>query len=273
MAERPLRGVLEVVVHGVDDSGMVPGLHPLDALLVGGAGLGGEYVDRVRSLVLRQLLERPEGVAHPAGRKDHRPAVESGDSLPDRLPHGEEVIGLTGLHHRDRDHVLVVAQVVEEVDGGVVHREVLIFGSVGRGPELLTEICGEAGQLRVSGEVVRDLRHAPGQLGGGEDPATARLGGEQVLHRREPVGVDDDDRVRVERVEHLAAETNQTGHQADLLSVVDLPTRLLVEHDGGGVAQEPGADDLAHWSSSGFVGYLMSLSGPGALCRRFRPWR
>ena len=66
MAEGAFRGMSEVLAHRVDDPGVITGPHPLQPLLVGGPRLGSDDVNRIRRLVLRDLLQRPEGVAHPA---------------------------------------------------------------------------------------------------------------------------------------------------------------------------------------------------------------
>ncbi len=75
------------------------------------------------------------------------------------------------------------------------------------------------------------------------------VGGDQVLHRGEPVRVDDHDRVDVETIQHLAPQPNQPRHQRDLFALVELETGRLVEHDGWSVTNQPSADYLTHASS------------------------
>src|SRR5688572_24912686 len=62
MAEGAFRGMSEVLAHGVDDPGVMTGPHPLQPLLVGGPRLRGDDVNRIRRLVLGDLLQGPEGV-------------------------------------------------------------------------------------------------------------------------------------------------------------------------------------------------------------------
>lgn len=67
------------------------------------------------------------------------------------------------------------------------------------------------------------------------------------------MGVDDDDGVGTEPVEHLIPQSDETGDQADLFAVIELATGLLVEHDGRGMAYQPDARDLTHTKISSLV--------------------
>jgi hypothetical protein len=60
------------------------------------------------------------------------------------------------------------------------------------------------------------------------------------------VRVHQDDRVRLETVEDLRAETPEPRDEADLLALVDLQPDLLGQHDRGDVRDDPRADDLSH---------------------------
>ena len=60
-----------------------------------------------------------------------------------------------------------------------------------------------------------------------------------------------------------SAKADQTGDQADLLSVVDLEPGCLIEHDCGGMADQAGTDDLAHRVPPRVVRYLTNSTAAG----------
>lgn len=59
--EAALGRVLAVGIHPIDDAGVVPGLHPLEPLLIRGSRLRGDDVDRVGGLVLVDDLQTDAG--------------------------------------------------------------------------------------------------------------------------------------------------------------------------------------------------------------------
>ena len=71
----------------------------------------------------------------------------------------------------------------------------------------------------------------------------AVLRGEQVFDGAEPVGVEDDERLGLQLVEHLAPEPAESRNQADLLALVQLPAHLLGQHDRRNVREEAEADN------------------------------
>ena len=243
VAEAALGGETRVVVHRLDDPAVVSRPQPGKPLLVGGAGLRSPHMDRVGRLVEREFGERPEAVAHPPGGEQHRPPAGLLGRLADRLPHRQEVGRGSRLAAAHRDHPLAAPEVVEQVDRRVVDGEVGILRSVRRLSEAVRRGLGGVGQFGISRIVVGNSRHPAGQFVRGVTAVAARLRGEQVLHGARPVGVEDDERLGLELVEHLVPEAAEPGNEADLLALVQLPAGLLGQHDRGDVGEEAEADN------------------------------
>ena len=94
--------------------------------------------------------ERPEAVAHAAAREQHHALLRSGDRPPECRSHCQKILVARGLADADGDPALAPVQVVREVDGGVVDRQVRI-------------VVGDAGHARVlAHRLPRCPRQAPG---------------------------------------------------------------------------------------------------------------
>ena len=142
-----------------------------------------------------------------------------------------------------RDHPLAAPEVVEQVDRRVVDGEVGVRRRVRRLPGPLGSGLGGAGQFGIAGVVVGNAVHPARQLVRGVAALAAVLRGEQVFDGAEPMGVEDDERLRLELVEHFVSEPAESGNQADLLALVQLPPHLLGQHDRRDVGEQAEADN------------------------------
>ena len=231
---------------------MVPGPEPADPLLVRRARLGGPDVHRVACLVRAQLAQRPERVRH--GTRGHQQDGAAGrrDGRAERPARAQEVLGVAGLRDADRDPPLAQppAEIMPQVDGGVVGGQAGVIDGGDPGPVPVSLGGDGVREFRVTGPVVGDAGHAARQFVGGEQPCPHRLGGHDELNGGVPVRVEHHDRVVVQRAEDLGAQPLQAGDQADFPALVQLQPLGVRQHDRRHVGQEPGPGNLTHgWST------------------------
>ena len=79
----------------------------------------------------------------------------------------------------------------------------------------------------LPGHVVGHARHPAGQLLAGEEPHATLGGGDDELHGREPVAVEDEHQVGLQHVEDLGAQLLEPGVERALVPVVQLATKVV----------------------------------------------
>jgi hypothetical protein len=68
------------------------------------------------------------------------------------------------LDHRDRDNPLGLLEIMDEIDGCVIDREVIVLGSVGGGAQIIPETRCKLSKLRITRVIVWDPDHASRKL-------------------------------------------------------------------------------------------------------------
>ena len=190
-----------------------------------------------------------KGMAQGSGRQQDHSQVAPGNGIGDDLADGREVGVLGRLTHAHRDPGLLALQERQEVGRGVGDRQMLV---VDGGDPALGTLIGHAsdqfGEGGIARYVERHARHTPGQLVGREETLSTLVRGDDELDRGEPVAVDDDHQIRLEGVEHVALEVEQSGMQRALLAVVEREALLVGQHDCGNVCEHGRANYFTHGS-------------------------
>src|SRR5258708_39885450 len=104
-----------------------------------------------------------------------------------------------------------------------------------------------AREVRRAGKVVRYVADAPGHLVARVEPLEPRRAGDDVLGRRVPVGIDDDEGVDPERREALAEQAvTRLDERRVGARTSELDADGLRDHDHRLMRDDGGEDDLTH---------------------------
>src|SRR4029453_18429043 len=249
MPESRLRPESVELWHRLQHPRVIAGLKPLHPVGISRGGLGSKDVFDPGGLVLAQFPPPPESVAERTRSQQHDPAVTLFDCVSQGPAEPEVVLRISGLAYPDGDPPLVrqaLAEELPQIGGGVEDRQVII-GDCGD-PSAVIVCLGrnQLSELRTPQKVVGPMDNSPWQFRGGEQTLPPLLRGNDELDRGSPVGVQYDDGVVVEVFEDLAAQLVQAGDQRRVLSVVQLATDLLRQHDCRYMRDQTRAYYLAH---------------------------
>ena len=90
-----------------------------------------------------------------------------------------------------------------------------------------------SGQFRVAAPFIRNATHAARQFLGGEESGPKSVRCDDELDRGEPMGIEHDHGVIVERLELLGTNLMQCWYERDFLSLVQRQSLVTWKHDRG----------------------------------------
>ena len=181
--------------------------------------------------MIAELAQWPEPVAESSAGKNHNSTIKLGNSRCEQFTKQHEVVFIGGLADAGGHPRLVALQKRQQVEGGVVHRQVRIIDGRDPGVIPVVGLCGpRLGKFPVASKVVRHLCHTPRQLFGRVLATAVIMAGHDVFDRGEPMGVDDHDRVCLDQRELLRVEIMKPGEQRGVISVVQFSADLLGKH-------------------------------------------